>query len=817
MDKYICIHGHFYQPPRENPWLEEVELQESAYPYHDWNARITAESYAPNAYARILRPDGKIADIVNNFSSISFNVGPTLFQWFEHNRPDVYHRLQDADRESRERFSGHSSALAQAYNHLIMPLANSRDKRTQVLWGIADYEHHFAHRPEGMWLPETAVDLETLDIMAEQGIRFTVLSPYQAHRARKMGSQEWSDVTGGKVNNQVAYRCSLPSGRNIALFFYDGKISPEVAFGGLISDGQRFADRLIGACPKEEDGPRIVHIATDGETYGHHNHFADMALAWCVDVIEKRDDVNLTIYGEYLDKHPLEYEAEIFENTSWSCAHGVERWQSDCGDSTGMHPGWNQKWRKPLRDTMNWLRDMLIPVYELEAATFFKDPWAARDGYIRIILNRAPEMVDGFFGEHASRELTREEKIRMLRLLEMQRHAMLMFTSCGWFFDEISGIETVQVMLYAKRAMQIVRDLTGQNFEPMYTKMLENAPSNIPQFGNGARVYGKFVKTSEIDLHRVAAHMSISSFFTEYPEVIRVYSYSIYRKAYACYEMGLERMVSAQLKILSEITWEETEVDLAVLHLGAHNFYGGIRDHKSMPAYALTRRNLRESFLQGDIPETITRISLQFDHKNYSLWHLFRDEQRKVFNQVLQQNLNEVEMSFRQITEHNLSVMYAMRRMGLKLPPALSTPLEYTLNTDMRVALETSPTEPRRIRDIVSSYEKLSVQPVLPTITFAAEQKIRDVLADLSQYPDDIERVKRLNTLFQILQPLHLDLNLWEAQNCYLEIGKRLYKDHFHKAEAGDSAAEDWVAAFDELKDYLNIGEAEYALHELVV
>jgi alpha-amylase/alpha-mannosidase (GH57 family) len=817
MDKYICIHGHFYQPPRENPWLEDIELQESAYPYHDWNARITAESYAPNAYARILRPDGKIADIVNNFATISFNIGPTLFDWFEHNRPDVYRRLQDADRKSRERFSGHSSAIAQAHNHMIMPLANSRDKRTQVLWGIADYEYRFGHRPEGMWLPETAVDLETLDIMAEQGIHFTILSPYQAHRTRKMGDQDWNDVTGGKVNNQIAYRCNLPSGRTIALFFYDGKISQEVAFEGLLSDGQKFADRLTGAFSKEGEGPRLVHIATDGETYGHHNHFADMALAWCVDVIGQRDDIHLTIYAEYLDRNPLEYEAEIFENSSWSCAHGVERWRSDCGDSTGMHQGWNQKWRKPLREALNWLRDMLVPVYELESSTFFKDPWAARDGYIRVILNRSPEVVDGYFAEHASHELARDEKIRMLRLLEMQRHAMLMFTSCGWFFDEISGIETVQVMLYAKRALQIVREFTGQNFEPMFMKMLENAHSNLPQFVNGAQIYDRFVKPTEIDLHRVAAHMSISSFFTEYPEVARVYSYSIFRHAYACYEMGLERMVCARLQIRSEVTWEEAEVDLAVLHLGAHNFYGGIRDHMSMPAYALTRRNLRESFLQGDIPETITRISLQFEHKNYSLWHLFRDEQRKVFNYVLQKTMDEVELSFRQISDHNYPVMHAMRRMGIKLPPALSTPVEYILNTDMRVALEDSPLDLRKIRDIVSNYDRLSVQPDIPTITFAAEQKIRDVLSDLSRHPDDIERVKRLNILFQIIQPMHLDLNIWEAQNCYLEIGKKFYKDYFQKAEMNDPVAEEWVTAFDELKEYLSIGEAEYALHELVV
>jgi alpha-amylase/alpha-mannosidase (GH57 family) len=458
MNRYICIHGHFYQPPRENPWLEEIELQDSAYPYHDWNERITSECYAPNTASRILDSDNRIIDIVNNYARMSFDIGPTLLSWIKLHHPDVYRAIIEADQLSQERFSGHGSAIAQAYNHIIMPLANSRDKRTQVLWGIRDFEYRFKRKPEGMWLPETAVNLETLDILAEYGIGFTILAPRQAQRVREIGNEEWRDVNGDGINSGMPYLCRLPSGKTINLFFYDGQVAQDIAFGGLLDDGKNFAERLTGVFSDREE-PQLVHIATDGESYGHHHRYGDMALACALHYIESGNLADLTNYAEYLEKYPPTHEVEIRENSSWSCAHGVERWRRDCGCNTQANPGWNQGWRAPLREAMDWLRDNLIPIYEGEMASYVQDPWQARDDYIKVILNRSArnevildgsvQSVEAFHSRHVIRELSEEEKVKVLKLLEMQRCAMLMYTSCGWFFDEISGIETVQVMRYA--------------------------------------------------------------------------------------------------------------------------------------------------------------------------------------------------------------------------------------------------------------------------------------------------------------------------------------------------------------------------------
>ncbi|HEY0590878.1 MAG TPA: DUF3536 domain-containing protein, partial [Thermoanaerobaculia bacterium] len=435
---YVCIHGHFYQPPRENPWLEAIELQESAVPYHDWNERITAECYAPNGAARILDSRGRITKIVNNYARMSFNFGPTLLTWMEEKSPETYNAVLEGDRESAKRFSGHGSALAQAYNHMIMPLANRRDKETQVRWGVRDFQKRFGRRPEGMWLPETAVDLESLDLMVDEGIRFTILAPYQARRVRTSAG-EWIDV-GDRIDPRKPYFCRLPSGRTIAMFFYDSDRSRAVAFEGLLNSGEAFSERLMGGFHGDA-GPQLVNIATDGESYGHHHRYGEMALAFAVDTIEARGHARMTNYAEFLSMHPPQEEVEIIEASSWSCSHGIERWRSDCGCRTGGEPGWNQGWRAPLRDALDWLRDHLEGAFERGARATLKDPWAARNDYVDLVLDRSSEALGAFLAEHAIRELQPDEIVRTLQLLELQRHAMLMFTSCGWFFNEASGIE----------------------------------------------------------------------------------------------------------------------------------------------------------------------------------------------------------------------------------------------------------------------------------------------------------------------------------------------------------------------------------------
>ena len=416
-------------PPRENPWIEEVEVEDSAYPYHDWNARITSECYAPNSASRILDKDKKIIDIVNNYSSISFDFGPTLMMWLERRNPEVYAAILDADRESIRKFSGHGSAIAQAYNHLIMPLANRRDKRTQVIWGIRDFRHRFGRMPEGMWLPETAVDYETLEVMAEQGILFTILSPAQAGRIKKTGESGWTGITERTIDCSLPYTCRLPGGKTIAIFFYDDGLAQELAFGNLLDNGGVFANRMMQVFSRFPQGRGLVSVASDGETFGHHHRFADMALAYAIYQITENEKAAITIFGEYLALHIPTYEVEIRENTSWSCPHGIERWRSDCGcctrgtvvrDTDPHTPGpgrtkiipdprvsctvsWHQAWRSVLRTAMDRLRDVLIPVYEARMSSFVADPWEARDAYIDVILDRSPESREEFFSHHASR------------------------------------------------------------------------------------------------------------------------------------------------------------------------------------------------------------------------------------------------------------------------------------------------------------------------------------------------------------------------------------------------------------------------------
>ncbi|MDE2028517.1 MAG: DUF3536 domain-containing protein, partial [Candidatus Omnitrophica bacterium] len=528
MNRFVCIHGHFYQPPRENPWLDEVEVQDSAYPYHDWNERVTSECYARNAAARILDSNRCIVDIVNNYSKISFNFGPTLLSWMQEKDPEIYAAILEADRISQQHFSGHGSAMAQVYNHMIMPLAAARDKRTQVIWGIEDFEARFKRKPEGMWLAETAVDLETLDLMAQQGIKFTVLAPHQAKRVKSSGQEMlWQDVSTAKVDPKVPYRCQLPSGRQIAVFFYDGPIALGVAFEGLLNNGEQLATRLTEGFSPANHGAQLVHIATDGETYGHHHKFGDMALAYCLHHIETHQLGRLTVYGEFLHKFPPTQEVEIVENSSWSCVHGIERWRTDCGCSTGGQPGWNQKWRGGLRESLDWLRDTTAPLYENEMKAFAKDPWEVRDRYIEVILDRSENNTGRFLQNVAGRPLNEEEKIKVLKLLEMQTNAMLMYTSCGWFFSEISGLESVQVLKYAARAIQLAKEVAGAGLEEGFVSRLSEVASNIPEFKDGAQIYRTVVKPSVVDLLRVGAHYAMTSLFEQYAPQTKMYSYAV--------------------------------------------------------------------------------------------------------------------------------------------------------------------------------------------------------------------------------------------------------------------------------------------------
>ncbi|MBV8201850.1 MAG: DUF3536 domain-containing protein [Acidobacteria bacterium] len=513
MGRRLCIHGHFYQPPREDPWSGRIEPQPSAHPYRDWNARINAECYGPNAAARILDGDGRVARIVNNYARMSFDFGPTLLAWLQAEAPEVYAAVIAADRQSRERFSGHGSAMAQGYNHVILPLANRRDKQTQIVWGLRDFEHRFGRPAAGMWLPETAVDRESLELLAAHGVRFTVLEPHQARRVRPLpaaegeppgpalaagaaapGSPEspaeWRDTGGGGIDTSRPYAAMLPAGRRLAVFFYDGPLARAIAFEGLLSSGDRFAERLLAGAPHDGRAEALIHVATDGETYGHHHRHGEMALCYALQRIEDHGWATLTNYAEFLAAHPPVDEVEIVDNTSWSCVHGVDRWREDCGCRIGGHPGWNQAWRAPLRLALDELRDELGPLYEQAAGEIFESPWQARDASIALVLDPSPASADDFLARHARGGVpSGARRARALRLLEMQRHAMLMYTSCGWFFDDLAGLESVQVLRYAGRAAQLADELFGGHCERALLRRLAWARSNDPAAGTGRDLY----------------------------------------------------------------------------------------------------------------------------------------------------------------------------------------------------------------------------------------------------------------------------------------------------------------------------------------
>jgi alpha-amylase/alpha-mannosidase (GH57 family) len=805
MEHFICIHGHFYQPPRENPWLEAIELQDPAYPYHDWNERITAECYATNAQSRILDQQNRIVRIVNNYAKISFNFGPTLLAWLEKKASDVYGAILEADRESQKTFSGHGSALAQAFNHMILPLANRRDKYTQVLWGVRDFEQRFGRKPEGMWLPETAVDLETLDILAEQGIRFTILAPDQAIRVRPIGSGKWRDVSGGRINPTMAYELHLPSGRTIVLFFYDSPISRAVAFEGLLKSGESFAQRLVKRISEKRTRPQIVHVATDGETYGHHHRFGDMALAFALHSIESKNLTRLTNYGQYLEKYPPTHEVEIFENTSWSCLHGIERWRGDCGCNSGGNPGWNQSWRAPLRDVLDWLRDGLVSKYEERAGQFLKDPWVARNDYIQVIINRSPENTEAFFNQHATRALNEDERITVLKLLELQRHAMLMYTSCGWFFDELSGIETVQVIQYAGRALHLAQEVFGDDVESRFLELLERAKSNIPTHGDGRRIYEKFVKPAMVNLEKVGAHYAMSSLFKEYDEKASIYCYRVDQDDYQSSEGGRSKLVVGRATVTSEITRESGKLCFGVLHLGDHNLNCGARGYQGDDAYQALVQEMAAFFVKADFAETLRMLDKHFGASTYSLGSLFRDEQRKILDIILDSTRADIEAIYRQLYETNVPLMRFLKDSGAPPPKALYAAAEFVLNADLRRAFEKEEFNPELIDTLLGESKSEGISLDEETLEYTFRKSLEGMIGRFFASPKELGLLKKLNEAVGMLPSLPFQVNLWKVQNTFYDLLQTVYPKVREKADRGNEKARKWIDHFSTLGEKLSV------------
>jgi alpha-amylase/alpha-mannosidase (GH57 family) len=806
-NRYLCIHGHFYQPPRENPWLEAIELQDSAAPYHDWNERITAECYAPNSAARILDSEGRIAKIVNNYAGISFNFGPTLLSWLKDKAPETYQGIREADALSAQRFSGHGSALAQCYNHMIMPLANARDKRTQVIWGVEDFRFRFGRDPEGMWLPETAVDLETLDLLAQHGVRFTILAPSQAK------SMDGVDVTGQRIDPARAYRQQLPSGRSIDIFFYDGPVSQAVAFERLLNDGERFGRRLLDALSDQREGPQLAHIATDGETYGHHHAFGDMALAYALDHIESSGLAKVTNYGEFLEKHPAEHEVEVLENTAWSCVHGVGRWSSNCGCNSGGHGEWNQEWRAPLREALDWLRDQIAPRYEKMAGRLFKDPWAARDNYIHVILDRSPESRERFASANLRRKsLKGGDRVNIWKLLEMQRHAMLMYTSCGWFFDELTGIETVQVIEYAGRVVQLAEELFGNEserpFERGFLERLAVAKSNIPEHGDGAAIYEKFVRPASVDLLKLGAHYAMSSLFESYPENTRIYAYSVDNKDYRLKRSGKMRLAFGKARFTSEITQDSEMLMFGVLHFGDHNLHGGVALYRSEEEYRDLSKSTRDAFSRSDLAATIHGLDRGFAGHTYSLKNLFRDEQRKVLTEVLESTVEHSFSVAREIYEDEAQLLRFMSDCGIPIPRELKAAAEVALNGLLRQALAAPELDQSAIQGLLEEMRIAGIPLDQAGLEIVLRRNLEKGADRFFEDPRNLARITKFRENLVAARSLPFPLVLWSVQNRCYEVLQKIYPQVSEKA-ARDKADARWAAQFQELAALLSLRVTE--------
>jgi hypothetical protein len=645
------------------------------------------------------------------------------------------------------------------------------------------------------------VDIETLDLMASMGITYTVLAPHQAHRVRKIGTKEWEDVSGAKINPKIPYICNLPSGRKISIFFYDGPISRAVAFEKLLDSGMDFAKRLMSGFSEIDDN-QLMHIATDGESYGHHHRFGEMALSYALHHIETSGLARVTNYGEFLETNLPRHEVEIFESTSWSCSHGIERWQGDCGCNSGGNPDWNQKWRAPLREALDSLRDELASGYEQAAKKFFKDPWAARDDYIGVILNRSDENISKFLQKHAARNLERSQRVTALKLLELQRYSMLMYTSCGWFFDDISGIETVQVLQYAGRALQLAREVLGANHEPAFIAALEAAKSNVPEYGDGARIYDKFVKTMMLDLHKVAAHYAISSLFEDYNEETPIYCYNIKRQDYKKFQAGKSVLLTGRCLITSVITGESGKLSFTVLHLGNHDFNCGVRRFVGNKAYQEMTEELHGAFESGAFADVVRLLDTNFGTHSYSLKDLFRDEQRTVLETLLAETLESFEASYRRMYADNRILMSFLREAGIPIPRAFHTAAEFILNLDLKRQL-LAEFAGDAIADTLKEVKTWKVSLDKTDLEFTLRGALDARMEELYKNSSNAEALEEMDKTIETALTLPIRHNLWLPQNLYYRMAKTIYKDFAPRAPEDKEAAL-WINNFKALGEKLN-------------
>jgi alpha-amylase/alpha-mannosidase (GH57 family) len=773
----LVIHGHFYQPPRENPWTDLIDREPGAQPFHDWNERIHAECYRPNAFARISDNHGRVERIVNNYANLSFNFGPTLLHWLERNSPETYARIIEADRESVRRRGGHGNAIAQAYHHAVLPLCNERDRRTQVRWGVADFRRRFGREPESLWLPETACDAATLETLIEENLKYAVLSPSQAERVRPSGSTAWRSVADDSIDTSVPYKFLHRdgSGRALSIFFYDGQIARGIAFEGLLASSHA----LVSACERAAHaGARIVNVATDGESYGHHYHFGDRCIAYALEVEAARRGLRVTNYGEFLAEHEPVFEVEIKagpdgEGTAWSCAHGVGRWSRDCGCNADAPEGWNQRWRTPLRAALDFLRDDFAPKFEDAGVQFFRDPWAARDAYVALLSNRAASREE-FLRGHAARTLSRDEQVRALTLLEAQRAALTMYASCGWFFNDISGIETLQTLRYAGRAVELAGELGLAPPVARFLEILSEARSNLPDKGNGADIFLRTVEQSRVTPQRVAAHLAICNLIErdEQTEGCESAGYGYQKIDFRKRRHGRVTLQTGRLALEELATGKPHEFALASMHFGEIDYYCALRPAGDGKDFAEAAETLWSLFRTASLPVLLRVSQEQFGPAEFGLEALLPEGQghlsRSVFGNLIDRFMEEYEHLY----EENRRVIERLQEIGFHPPRELRLAAEMT--TSRRLELELRERQRgggdySRAVEIARDAARFGYRIDRTPVTRIFEEMLTDA-AHLLVVRPTAENIQSARMLIALGRELGLEANLERGQEAIYEV-----------------------------------------------
>ena len=686
-NKYVIIHGHFYQPPRENPWTGEIERQDSAHPFNDWNERIAAECYTPNTASRVLNEKSLINDIINNYEYFSFNFGATLLQWLEKHAKDTYHKIIEADQRSVKKHNGHGNALAQVYNHVIMPLANDDDKRTQIEWGIKDFEHRFGRKAEGIWLAETAINQRTVEILMEYNIKFIILSPHQADKIRAFNSSSWIDVSSGLIDTRVPYRIFQKDGKGknnpdqyLDVFFYNAGLSSAVGFEHLLRDSVRFADSIQAAFDAWSSQPQAVFIATDGESYGHHEKNADMCFSSFVSREIHHRDFEITNLGHYLEMNPPQFEVILKsgpngEGTAWSCAHGVGRWSRDCGCSDGGLFGWNQKWRTPFREAMNYLRDECNKVYQDFLGPYCKDLKRMRNDYITVMLN--PQQRDAFLKKHIKYRKKLDDPSMVFKLLDAQHFCQLIFTSCAWFFADISRLEPVQNLKYAARAIEILKTFTSREIGSNFIAILQKANSNVHEVPTGKDVYEKYVMPSVCHPEMIIGNFAIESFIYQEVKERKIFFYTIDPVLHEKKEDDSTPVFKGMVKLTNDITG----------YVDSFIYYLFVPSYREIRCYILNSDESIE-FNISPVDTLEDTISSLAHHHFYTIKDLIGYNREHLIQLAMKEEMQRLKRTFNEIYRKNIDLLETLKQYDLDLPNVLkeicSYALTHTIHKDIK-------------------------------------------------------------------------------------------------------------------------------------